>query len=430
MTNSVASPNNLGGPNSLLGVLGLGRDKKKHKKDVELTDEKAKVKAFDPYHSFHQFKQPDGRWRWVMTTSSGFRDRDGETIPTALLEADSARMKSTGDYGPLRWWHVGSKSANPLTRHPGKGLDIGVCDFSEMHNHAQVESGLYVDERFGDAFEPCLKELGGSKGYFYARVDPDGSGVYTKPIWGFERSVLLKESASNLMATTLKSIFHKEDAVDSQAVMVLKAKLKPEDAHLVDAILGGNDQRESVLVSAGAALKAKKDDEAKEDPKEEAAESPADEKKEDALEKRTKEAPVAAPASVAFDTEALATSLMTKMVGTFVTPSALDAALDKRFSELTVTATKAQDDTKASIEALSVRLKALEGDTPESQRGFKASERGGLNIMEGVLADFAKSQGLDVSKLGIKANQTPTNELDRITNRLADEMFKGTAPIA
>src|SRR5207253_2124339 len=134
------------------------------------------------------------------------------------------------DYGPLRWQHVGSENANPITRDPGKGLDLGACDYSEMHGHTQVESGTYVNEKIGDAFATQTKSLGGSKGYFYASIDPNPSGVYQKPIWGFERSLLPKESAANWMATALKTLLHKENDVNQTAVKTLKEKQGPDNA--------------------------------------------------------------------------------------------------------------------------------------------------------------------------------------------------------
>lgn len=393
-------------------------------------EEKAKTKGIDPYSALSQFKQADGKWRWVLTTSSGFSDRDGETIPTALLAQDSIRMKATGDYGPLRWQHVGSESADPKTRDPGKGLDIGLCDFSEMHGHTQVESGTYFHEAIGDAFQKQLKTLGGSKGYFYASMDPDANGIYRKPIWGFERSILPRESASNWMATALKHLLHKEADVNETAVKALKDKLGPDNAHLVDELLKGIEQKEETLMQAGVGVKEVKAEtevevEAtgakakKEHPDEEKGEmmmeAPQDEKDEE--KKKTKEAEVSAPAlpATAELVAAVSDAIALKMKDAFITPAMLDA----KFAELTASRTKEVDETKSTLKTLSDRLAVLEGETPESKKGLKASSSATTVVdhplMRAALEQLANSQGL-TEALGLK--ETPQDDFTRLAKRM------------
>lgn len=420
----VPSPNNLSGPDSLLGIEGMGKPKPKpkRKKDEDTTDEQTKVKGYDATSSLAVTRDAKGEWRWLLRSSSGFRDRDGEIITTKALEDDCERLNTSGNFGPLRWWHIGSKSETPEY-----GLDIGDCDLSMMSGHTRIESGTFRAPWLGHAMATHVKSLGGSLGFKYRGLGADKTIDYLRT---FERSLLPKVNASNLMALKNRLLGKSEDSMtEAEQVAKLKELVGADNHALVDSFLASSKRDEATLKDMGVGVKAKADDEAKEDKKEEASETAAAEAKEDMgeMKKKMKEAP-------AFDTDALATALMSRMSAAFITP----AMLDTRFEALTSVATKSADESKVALKAqgdkldsFDVRLKALEGDTPESKKGFKASEQGGIDIMKALLGDFAASQGLDVNALGIKANQTPKDDLSRITERLTTEWKNnGTAPVA
>lgn len=143
------------------------------------------------------FKQRDGKYRWIGFTSNSYRDREKEIISTKALENAVAQMTERGDYGVLRWWHVGEPDV--VTRTRGKGLDIASCDFSAVHNHVLVESGIYFDNQIGKAFAETKEALGMSPGFFHPTNQPNAEGVYEE-IEIFERSLLPAERAANGLA--------------------------------------------------------------------------------------------------------------------------------------------------------------------------------------------------------------------------------------
>lgn len=469
----VPSPYNAHGPNSLLGILGLGSGRKKKPKVAMKADdghggflvteadgtkhlpttrngkidrgllgaahaalfsssgfrgkpyagpnkEEAKSKLMALYKreglsapdsvgtkesassAFSIHTQPDGTHRWILTSSSGFEDSDGETIGTNTLTDDSARMTQSGVYGPLRWWHIGSKGADPITKDPGVGVDLGACDTSFVHSHTLIESGTFYDESIAASLIPHTKELGGSLGFFY----PATSGKNITKIHIFERSILPKMHASNLMAR-VKRIFTQEDSMDEQL-----AKLKEKvGAAGIDAILADVEKREAENKANGVKLKAaKKPDESAENPKEEAGESKKEEEAEDTAEpdmkKKTKEI-----------VDQISDAIALKMSDKFVTPAMLDA----KFGEVNATKTKENDALATALKSISDRLSTLEGETPESKKGFKASESkdtlADSDLTMTLLTQMAQQQGLDLSALGVKGTG-PTSDFERVSTRL------------
>lgn len=129
------------------------------------------------------FKQADGVYRWVTFSSSGYKDHDGEIVSTKALTDDVSRADGDGDYGPLRWWHV-------------PGLDIGDCDFNDMHGRILIESGTFRSPEIAEGIMPYLPELGVSIGFKHSPLEPDNEGVY-HTIKRFERSLLPAYQASN-----------------------------------------------------------------------------------------------------------------------------------------------------------------------------------------------------------------------------------------
>lgn len=120
------------------------------------------------------------RLRWVMRSSTTFRDKDGEIVSKAALERAVARMKAGDAYGPLRWWHV-------------PGLDIGDCDFSVVVGRTLIESGTFRDDRYAAGIKSGDEV---SLGFVYAPGSREPDGTFTDIIIR-ERSVCPPTTARN-----------------------------------------------------------------------------------------------------------------------------------------------------------------------------------------------------------------------------------------
>jgi hypothetical protein len=139
--------------------------------------------------SFAVFKDASGHYRWILRTTTAYRDRDREILSLKSLEADAERMTKTGQYGPLRYWHVG----NPDPFHPtapwGAGIDLGTCDYTAVIGRTAIESGTFFDDAIGAALSATAKDYEGSPGFFHPAGEPDADGVF----WNtrrFERSLV------------------------------------------------------------------------------------------------------------------------------------------------------------------------------------------------------------------------------------------------
>ena len=176
-------------------------------------------------------KDSAGNYRWVGFSTNAFEDTDKEIVSLAALEEDTDRMNETGNYGPLRWWHVGLPDV--VKKEAGAGIDIGTCDFSALHGKILIESGIIPDEEIALALKEGDWQM--SRSFFHnTSTDPDANGVY-QHIYGFERSVLPRGRAAN----TLTAFVVKENDM---------AKLKEKfDAF---AKLLGKDKAEAVVKSA------------------------------------------------------------------------------------------------------------------------------------------------------------------------------------
>lgn len=134
--------------------------------------------------SFRVFKDNTGHWRWVAFSSTAYRDRDGEIVSTKALADDVARADATGNYGPLRWWHM-------------PGLDLGDCDFNALSGRVLIESGTFKSERIARIVAAKSADLEISLGFLHPPSDPDTAGVF-HTIRRFERSLTPRGKASNL----------------------------------------------------------------------------------------------------------------------------------------------------------------------------------------------------------------------------------------
>ena len=81
---------------------------------------------------FFTLKQADGRFRWFAVSSTAFLDRDVEIISQEALRK-AVERKSSGDLGPLRFWHV-------------PGAEFGTCDYRFLEDLCLIESGLWNDD--------------------------------------------------------------------------------------------------------------------------------------------------------------------------------------------------------------------------------------------------------------------------------------------
>ena len=146
------------------------------------------------------FKDAQGRWRWILKSGNAFEDRDGEVVTTKALERDVQRTDKTGDYGPLRWWHVGNPQwINPLDWRSvvaGKGLDIGDTDFAAMDGPVLIESGTFRSPKVAEAIANRTLEFKASLGFSHPLDEPDQDGMFHH-IKRFERSLTPANKASN-----------------------------------------------------------------------------------------------------------------------------------------------------------------------------------------------------------------------------------------
>lgn len=151
--------------------------------------------------TFLTFKDTAGKWRWILKSSNAFEDREGEIVTTKALEKDVARTDRTGEYGPLRWWHVGTPVwKNPLdwrSVRAGRGVDIGDCDFSAMDGPMLIESGTFKSDAIGEAIASKMQKYRASLGFSHPLDQPDHEKLFHN-INRFERSLTPANRASNL----------------------------------------------------------------------------------------------------------------------------------------------------------------------------------------------------------------------------------------
>jgi len=296
------------------------------------------------------YKQSNGQHRWVLFSSNAYQDRDKEIVKQAALEADVARTdKEAGDFGPLRWWHMGAP--DPIERTPGPGADIGVCDYRAMSGRVLIESGTFVNERIGAAIKERADDLAGSIGFFHPPSEPDHEGVYHN-VFVFERSLLPRGKASNPL-TALTVMKGDQDMATSK-----------EKTDQLAALLGDAALAESVIKQAESTEKAALDGglKYKETPAPIVAET--DKAKSDEAKPGEDKTEPKAEAAAEPDYEMMA--------------KALAPHLMKMVEEKMLAAKKEQTDKEAGmlaqITTLETQVKELIGDVPRGLRsGFRAS---------------------------------------------------------
>ncbi len=180
--------------------------------------------------SFSVFKQLDGSYRWIIISSSAFRDRDKEIVTSKALEEDVARCDKSKEYGPLRWFHIGGfEYPDGIDRwdtwKAGPGVDLGTCDFNMLHGKMLIESGTFKDALTGEAFVEIADDLEVSLGFSHPVGEPDKNGEY-KNIHRFERSLLPSGMASNMLTKVYitKGVVMKTSEKLAALVAILKDK--------------------------------------------------------------------------------------------------------------------------------------------------------------------------------------------------------------
>lgn len=166
--------------------------------------------------SFAVFKDARGKLRWIARSTTAYRDRDREILPVAVLDADSQRMTVTKQFGPLRWWHVGSPDPFDAVTPWGVGLDLGTCDYSAQIGRTRVESGTFKDEGIGQKIAESADQYELSPGFFHAANQPQPDGTYTA-IRTFERSLVpVKHGRASNLFTGLTVKEFRMDQVEVQ----------------------------------------------------------------------------------------------------------------------------------------------------------------------------------------------------------------------
>jgi len=359
-------------------------------------------------------KDANGRLRWLLISSSAYMDRDGEIVTLAAHEADVARMNATKEFGPLRWWHVGTPTAQDP--NPAQLLDLGDCDFAAMHDRMRIESGTFRDEAVGAKMAARAKELAASLGFYHGRGEPEADGTF-RHIYTIERSLLPKDRASNFMTAVLVK---PEGLMDDIKKKELAALLGEGGEQVVDGLLTEAGIRQKAADRVGVTTKAKaKDlqaeaddeeteagdgaetagDEAAESPAHEAAETPDEETAEHASAKK----PVAKKETIGeWTPEQLVAVVADTVTKAFAEISeAAQAARVKEaaaqtalLAELTATQTAALKQAnlnRAAVEKMQAELTALKGDAPRGIRSWLPSQ-GDANVVDNDITAQIKQQ--------------------------------------
>ena len=210
----------------------------------------------DTAKEFTVMKQADGRYRWVLFSSNAFRDRVGEIVSQKALEGDVELTDKLGDYGPLRWWHVGgyefTDAKDYTTYRATPGLDIGDCDFRMVSGKMLIESGTFRDDALAEALEPVASKFQASIYFAHPNVEPDEDGVFTH-IKSLERSLLPKGKACNRFTKFLVEKENDDMATLKEKIEAFVGLLKDKD--LADSILNQANIVEKEAETLGIASK-------------------------------------------------------------------------------------------------------------------------------------------------------------------------------
>lgn len=359
-----------------------GRDEQRARTEARTRDRESRAAQREAdkkkrRKSFAVFKDHAGRLRWLAVSSTAFQDRDGEIVSVKALEDDVARSDATGQYGPLRFWHV-------------PGLDIGDCDFRAVHGRSLIESGTFRDERYAAAVKDGDQV---SLGFLHTLDQPTPDKIF-EAIHTFERSVTPAGRASNpFTRLTIQEV----QMLTKEKQDELASRVGPD---ILETLLAGVEQTEKAADAAGVRHKESARvavwDEEAQAWAEVTTKAPAGEvmpEIEEPIAVELDEEPVEAeggyftPEELAEITSAIAPIVAAAVVEQLSPMLNMEAKMSKFTDELKgmVAPQLAQKDAaiaeqaatlaavKAEADAISARLKNLEGDQPRGA-GYRPSE--------------------------------------------------------
>lgn len=329
----------------------------------ELKDWEQEAKP-EEKESLSVFKQGTD-WRWVLRSSTAYRDKDGEIVSIKALQNDCDRADADGNYGPLRWWHI-------------PGMDIGDCDFNMVYGKTLIESGTFRSDSVAQAVAKEAKNLQVSIGFNHPRTEPDASGVF-HTIKRFERSLLPMGRASNPF-TAVPAVRKEQDMTSiPDKLKAFAAILKDETA--MKAILDSVTAEEKAADAKGVEFK-ESDEETAEKQKPCKTEDKGMEAMNDEDEEGTEE-DEGEDKGKSFDDGPFVGDLTPDEFGAMmanVITKAIDPVM-KSVKELQGEQEKTKESrtneiasVTSQIRALEARLKELEGSTPKAAKGYVASQ--------------------------------------------------------
>lgn len=184
-------------------------------------------------------KQADGRWRWLLVSSTAYEDRDREWVTKGALERDVRRADRVKEYGPLYWWH---------TRYV-----IGHGDFNMMAGPLLIESGTFLNETIGKAMSENADRMGASLDFKRLPWEPGPKRTYTL-IRRVGRSLLPRDRASNLF--TSLAVYKEKRMTEEEKLDVLADLLgisRDQTKQMLDQHVTKTEQ---AAASAGVVAKA------------------------------------------------------------------------------------------------------------------------------------------------------------------------------
>jgi hypothetical protein len=325
--------------------------------------------------SFEVFKAGDA-YRWLAVTTNAYKDGDGEIVSTEALEADAERMSDTGEYGPLRWWHVGKvEYPRPLdwtSAKAGRGIDIGTTDYAAVIGRMRIEGGT-IEKEFAEAVMRNPQDYQLSIGFAHPISEP-AAGVF-KQIRTFERSLLPRGKAANPF-TSIQIQQESDMASMQEKVKSLADRFFGGDVAKAEALASEVIAQSKEIEGAGVAFKAEGETAKAEETK--ATEVKAEEvKAEGDMAEVVDETDVEETDSATFVGDMTPDEFAQLIAGAIAKAI---APLMGQMDEAKAAAQAVQKELSTSKEAsgkaivaLDQRVKELEGDAPGA-KGFRASQ--------------------------------------------------------
>jgi len=200
----------------------------------------------------------EGEPHWAAMTTNAFMDLEDEAfetkvledyvaavdtgeVPALFLERLEERGLPTNPHGELWYAHV------PYSR-------IGEPVWKGMHEHFLLEIGKFDDTPYAQAMVKALREHGKdcrmSHGYLHEATDRE-DGVYSRPIWSYERSVL-PPGIWPANPWTSFQVFEEVKEMDDKRRAALVGLIGDEQA---EALLKAAETKAEELKAAGISFK-------------------------------------------------------------------------------------------------------------------------------------------------------------------------------